>query len=120
MRECSSVLDDPMKEKFRNALLKRVTSKAEITAFLDTLKTIDNVDGRDWYTASEVDIYLELMSVYNAVLRAQLQSFPCFPVVNGGIFLSAVTHQRQSECNSLYLAQLEFPDKTPYVHLKIA
>ena len=113
IRECGSVMDDPMKEKFRQALQKRLTSKAEITAFLDTLKTVDNVDGRVCCSAFEVDIYLELMSLYNAVLRAQLQSFPCFPVVNGGIFLSAVTHQRQSASNSLYLAQLEFPDKTP-------
>ena len=103
-----------MKEKFRNAILSRVTSKMEITAFLDTLKTIDTVDGRVCSMASEVDIYLELMTVYNAVLRAQLQLFPCFPVVNGGIFLSAVTGPKRSESKSLYLAKLDFPEKAPY------
>ena len=54
------------------------------------------------------------MTVYNAVLRAQLQLFPCFPVVNGGIFLSAVTGPKRSESKSLYLAKLDFPEKAPY------
>lgn len=53
VRESNLVLDDATKEKFKNALTKRLTSKMEITAFLDTLKTIDNVDGIVCDTVSE-------------------------------------------------------------------
>ena len=45
IRECGALSDGKTKVKFRDVISKHLKSNSEITVFLDTVKTVDCVDG---------------------------------------------------------------------------